>query len=61
MATVKENLEKTKFRSTEIISLAQQLGVSVIFGGTGLQFLPSIVASVDTTFVKYSDLRQLIS
>jgi hypothetical protein len=61
MATVKENLEKTKFRSTEIISLAQQLGVSVIFGGTGLQFLPSIATSVDTTFVKYSDLRQLIS
>ena len=39
----------------------QDLGISVIFGGTGLQFLPNLVTKVDTTFVKYSDLRQIIS
>ena len=61
MATVKANLAKTKLQSTEIISIAQHLGVSVVFGGTGLQFLPTLITSVDTTFIKYSDLRQLIS
>ena len=61
MATVKANLARTKLQCSEIISLAQHLGVSVIFGGTGLQFLPNLVTNVDTTFVKYSDLREIIS
>ena len=60
MATVKENLEKTEAQTKEITQLAEKEGVKVLFGGTGLQFLPSIIITTDATFIKYSDLKQII-
>ena len=60
MATVKENLEKTEAQTKEITQLAEKEGVKVLFGGTGLQFLPSVIYSTDSTFIKYSDLKQII-
>ena len=60
MATVKDNLEKTEIKTKEITELARKQGVKVLFGGTGLQFLPSVINSTDATFIKYSDLKQII-
>ena len=60
MATVKENLEKTEAQTKEITQLAEKEGVKVLFVGTGLQFLPSIIITTDATFIKYSDLKQII-
>ncbi len=60
MATVKDNLEKTEIKTKEITELARKQGVKVLFGGTGLQFLPSVINSTDATFIKYFDLKQII-
>ena len=60
IATVKDNLEKTEIKTKEITELAREQGVKVLFGGTGLQFLPSVINSTDATFIKYSDLKQII-
>ncbi len=60
MATVKDNLEKTEKQTKLIAEMAQKAGVEVIFGGSGLQFLPSVTSSTDATFIKYSDLKQII-
>ena len=61
MATVKDNLEKTEKQTKLIAEMAQKAGVEVIFGGSGLQFLPSVTSSTDATFIKYSDLKQIIA
>ena len=61
LATVKENLKKTEYQTKEIIKLAKELDISVIFGGNGLQFLPSTMANTESTFIKYFDLKTLIS
>ena len=60
MATVKDNLEKTEEQTKLIAEMAQKAGVEVIFGGSGLQFLPTVTSSTDATFIKYSDLKQII-
>ena len=60
MATVKDNLEKTEEQTKLIAEMAQKAGVKVLFGGSGLQFLPSVPSTTDATFIKYSDLKQII-
>ena len=60
MATVKDNLEKTEKQTKLIAEMAQKAGVKVLFGGSGLQFLPSVPSTTDATFIKYSDLLQII-
>tara|TARA_A100000164_G_C21845695_1_gene742365 strand:- start:26 stop:910 length:885 start_codon:yes stop_codon:yes gene_type:complete len=61
MATVKDNLAKTEDQTNEIVNLARKLGSKVVFGGSGLQFLPSIEKSTDFNFIKFADLKKLIS
>ena len=60
MATVKDNLKKTEDRAKNITILSQSLGVKVIFGGQGLQFLPMLQESMDLTFHTYSEFKQII-
>ena len=61
MATFKDNISKTEERTKAIVKLVQKLGVKVIFGGAGLHFLPSIIKSTEFNFIKFADLKKLIS
>ena len=60
MATVKDNLSKTALQVKDIIALADKLNVKVIFGGSGVHFLPDVSGLIRNTFNKYSDLEKII-
>ena len=60
MATVKDNLSKTALQVKSIVTLANELKVKVIFGGSGIQFLEGVSEQIDITFDKYSELEKLI-
>ena len=61
MATVEENLKKTQSQVGDIITLANNLNIDVIFGGSGLHLLPMVKDRVSKTFKSYSDLTLLVS
>ena len=60
MATVKDNIQQTEDQTKVIAKLAQSLGVKVIFGGQGLQFLPSVKRNTDHTFLTYNEFKRII-
>ena len=60
MATVKDNLSKTASQVKTIVTLANNLKVKVIFGGSGIQFLEGVSEQIKITFDKYSELEKLI-
>ena len=60
MATFKENLMNTESQIEKIISLAKENETDVLFGGAGLEFLPSVQKNVNKTFITYSELKSLI-
>jgi len=60
MATVQDNLLKTGEQVKEIVGLARKLKVNVIFGGSGIKFLPDISSQISNTFNKYSELEKII-
>lgn len=60
MATVKDNILKTEDQVDEILRIARNRNVNVLFGGTGLEFLPKVKQSFDNTFVTFSELKSLI-
>ncbi|MFL2982793.1 MAG: helix-turn-helix domain-containing protein [Candidatus Neomarinimicrobiota bacterium] len=60
MATVKDNIKKTENQTKEITDMAQQIGVKVVFGGQGLNLLPSVKGTTDFTFLNYEELKQII-
>ena len=60
MATVKDNLAKTASQVKKIISLAKKLKVKVLFGGSGINFLPDVSSQIKITFNKYSELEKII-
>ena len=59
MATVKDNILKTEDQIEKIIKVAQTKNIKVLFGGTGLEFLPSVKQNFDNTFVTFSELKSL--
>ena len=60
MATVKDNLSKTALQVKNIVKLADKLKVKVIFGGSGIHFLPDVSSQISNTFNKYSELEKII-
>ena len=60
MATVKDNLAKTASQVKNIVTLADKLKVKVIFGGSGIDFLPDVSGLITNTFHKYSELENII-
>jgi len=60
MATVRDNLSKTASQVKEIVSLANKLKVNIVFGGSGIQFLPDVSNQISSSFNKYSDLEKII-
>ena len=60
MATFKENLIKTELQIDKIINVANDNQTDVLFGGTGLEFLPSVQKNVNKTFITFSELKSLI-
>jgi len=60
MATVKDNILKTEDQIDEILRFARDKNVKVIFGGTGLEFLPNVKQGFDNTFVTFSELKSLV-
>ena len=60
MATVKDNILKTEDQVDEILKIARNRNVNVLFGGTGLEFLPKVKQSFDNTFVTFSELKSLV-
>jgi len=60
MATVRDNLSKTSSQVKEIVSLANKLKVNIVFGGSGIQFLPDVSNQISSSFNKYSDLEKII-
>ncbi len=61
MATVKDNLNKTEDQVKVVANLSKKLGVSVVFGGKGLQFLPSIKGLATSQFLTYNNFKQIIA
>ena len=60
MATVKDNILKTEDQVDEILRFARAKNVKVLFGGTGLEFLPKVKQGFDNTFVTFSELKSLV-
>jgi len=60
MATVKDNLSKTAAQVKDIITLADNLKVKVIFGGSGIHFLPDVSEQINNTFNRFSDLEKIV-
>ena len=60
MATVKDNILKTEDKIERIIKVALAKDVKVLFGGTGLEFLPSVKQNFGDTFITFSELKSLI-
>ena len=61
MATVKDNINKTEDQTRIITKLANKLGVKVIFGGQGIEFLPSVKDHTDYTFLTYNEFKKIIT
>ena len=61
MATVKDNINKTEEQTKIITKLANKLGVKVVFGGQGLEFLPSVKDHTDYTFLTYKEFKKIIT
>ena len=61
MATVEDNIKKTEIQTKQITEMAQELNVKVIFGGQGINFLPSVKGTTDFTFLKYEELKKIIT
>ncbi|MEL1235138.1 MAG: helix-turn-helix domain-containing protein [Candidatus Neomarinimicrobiota bacterium] len=61
MATVKDNINKTEEQTKIITKLANKLGVKVVFGGQGLEFLPSVKDHTDYTFLTYNEFKKIIT
>tara|TARA_B100001093_G_C26610132_1_gene919807 strand:- start:9 stop:899 length:891 start_codon:yes stop_codon:yes gene_type:complete len=61
MATVKDNILKTEDQVDEILKFARDKNVNVLFGGTGLEFLPKVKKSFDNTFITFSELKSLVT
>ena len=60
MATVENNIKKTAEQTKAVATLAHDLGIKVVFGGEGIQFIPSVKKVTDFTFQSYHDLKQII-
>ena len=60
MATVKDNLDKTENQIFDITKLANNIGIKVIFGGSGLQFIGKASSNIDSRFTKFSELQKII-
>jgi excisionase family DNA binding protein len=60
MATVKDNISKTEYQVEEILKISESKNVKVLFGGTGLEFLPSVKESFSNTFITFAELKSLI-
>ena len=60
MATVKDNLDKTENQIFDITKLANNIGIKVIFGGSGLQFIGKASSNINSRFTKFSDLKKII-
>ena len=60
MATVKDNLDKTENQIFDITKLANNIGIKVIFGGSGLQFIGKASSNIDSRFNKFSELKKII-
>ena len=60
MATVKDNLDKTEQQIFEITRLANNIGIKVIFGGSGLQFIGKASDNINSKFTKFSELQKII-
>ena len=56
----KDNHSKTASQVKDIITLADKLRVKVIFGGSGIHFLPDVSSQISNTFNKYSELEKII-
>tara|TARA_B100000519_G_C14254186_1_gene444150 strand:- start:2993 stop:3877 length:885 start_codon:yes stop_codon:yes gene_type:complete len=61
MATIKTNIEKTKSQINEINNLSKDCKIPVIYGGNGINFLLDDTTNLESTFLKYSDLKKIIS
>ena len=60
MSVVGENIKKTADQVKTIFQSGKKLEIDVIFGGLGIELLPSISESVDKTFITYKELTDLI-
>ena len=60
MATVKDNLDKTEHQIYEITRLANNIGIKVIFGGSGLQFIGKASNNINSKFTKFLELQKII-
>jgi len=60
MATVADNIRKTEEQTRIITKLAQKLGVQVVFGGQGIEFLPSIKEITEYTFLTFTDFKKIL-
>ncbi|GIS55202.1 hypothetical protein Ct9H90mP29_22440 [bacterium] len=61
MATVKDNFNKTEEQTKIIKKLANNLVKKVVFGGQGLEFLPSEKDHTDYTFLTYNEFKKIIN
>ena len=60
MATFKDNLSKTEVQVSEISHTAKKNNIEVLFGGAGLEFLPSVQKTVNKTFITFGEVKSLI-
>tara|TARA_B110000444_G_scaffold28395_1_gene23416 strand:- start:5057 stop:5947 length:891 start_codon:yes stop_codon:yes gene_type:complete len=61
MATVDDNMEKTEAQVSEAIKIANELDVQVLFGGSGLELMPTVLPKIDKSFRTFADLRSVVS
>ena len=61
MATVDDNMEKTEAQVSEAIKIANELDVQVLFGGSGLKLMPTVLPKIDKSFRTFADLRSVVS
>ena len=60
MSVVGDNIKNTAKQVSTIYQTAEKLNVRVIFGGLGIELLPSISETVKDTFITFKELSQLI-
>lgn len=59
-ATALQNLKKTGNQIREIVMIAQNTGLEIIFGGEGLNHLEKIPKNLVKTFKSYNELSSLV-
>ena len=59
-AVVVENIKKTKEDIKQIVKVAKEFDVKVIFGGEGYLLLKDIHDIIDNSFLTYNNLQKII-